>query len=208
MAVDTLDNVHVLTDFNNGTKVVAKVFNYDSAGTLVGSRTVFVPNGSIAFADDMAIDNNGDSYMTVRDTAPGKGAFLRKLTNSGSTIWTRRLEPTTTNSVTPRAVAVDSDNNVYVAGSINNAAYPGFTNAGGSDIVTLKYSTTGRRLWIQQIGANSLDEATGVAVSDAVYVTGYSISNPNLVGEPSHGGFDAYLMHIEKNLGIIMGIDQ
>ena len=79
---------------------------------------------------------------------------------------------------------------------------------GGDDIFVLKYSPAGARRWAFQLGGAENDVAQGIAVSDAVYVTGYSDSSPNLLGDAGYGSLDAFLMKLSKSTGALLGIDQ
>jgi Beta-propeller repeat len=169
---------------------------------------VFDPSGSTEVFD-LVVDGSDNLYISVFDGVLVRGGAVRKLTNTGATIWTQRVEPVATSiSAKPRALAVDKDNNVYVTGE-TSAAYPGFSNKGFSDIFVLKLSAaTGLRLWTQQLGGNSTDVGFGVAVSDAVYVAGKSSSSRNLVGDPGYGGDDAYLAQLDSATGTLLGIDQ
>jgi hypothetical protein len=145
----------------------------------------------------------------VFDNSRNRGAFVRKVTNAGAILWTRRIEPTATGADSvPQALALDSQGNVTVTG-FTFGAYPGFTNAGGFDIFVLQLNgATGARVWTRQIGGNATDSGNGIAVSDSVYVAGSSLSNPNLLGDSAYGSFDAFLAQFNRVGGAILGIDQ
>jgi hypothetical protein len=69
-------------------------------------------------------------------------------------------------------VAVDTFGNVYVVGTTNSFG------AGGSDVVLLKYDSSGNLLFQKTWGGTQNDYGTGVAVNGAgyVYLTGYTYS--------------------------------
>jgi hypothetical protein len=208
LGIDSTGNILALTRYNTGGKVVAKLFRYNSGGTLLDSPTVFDPSGNLEIFD-LVVDGGNNLYISVFDAVLVRGGAVRKLTNTGATLWTQRIEPVATSiSARPRALALDRDNNVYVTGE-TTAAYPGFSNKGSSDIFVLKLSAaTGLRLWTRQLGGNGNDFGFGVGISDAVYVAGKSSSNPNLVGDPGYGGDDAFLALLETATGTVLGIDQ
>jgi hypothetical protein len=92
-------------------------------------------------------------------------------------------------------------------------AFPGFTNAGSNDIVVFKYNNANVRVWAKQLGQGNYgsvfqDIGNAIAVSDAVYVTGYTYGN--LLGDPKYGinDADAFLAQIDKTTGAVLGIDQ
>jgi Beta-propeller repeat len=126
-----------------------------------------------------------------------------------------RLEPTTTsNNTYPYYMTHDSAGNIYICGQ-TAGSFKGFTNAGGFDIVVFKYDNVGNRVWLTQLGldnygSSDYEYAYGIAVSDAVYVTGFT--GGNLLGQPKYGSdpndADAYLAQLDINTGIILGVDQ
>lgn len=207
ISVDSFGTIYVLTQYLNGLKQVAGLISYSSAGIFQALKPIYTPIDTV-IPNDLIIDSHDNLYLSVTDTAAGKGAYLRKLTNTGLTLWSRHLEPSSLNSFSPSSLAIDSSDNVYVAGEVNLSNYQGFKNAGYRDIAVLKYETTGKRAWVRQIGANMNDFVNGIAVSDAVYVTGYSYSDPNLAGNVPYGTPDPYLLQLDKVSGALKAIDQ
>lgn len=203
LGVDSAGNILALTSYITGSKDVAKLFRYNSSGTLLNSPTVYDPAGSLSVFDLM-VDNSDNLTISVLDGGRG---MIRQLSNTGANLRTLQIEPTPTSQSLPRALAFDKDNNIYVAGD-TNAAYQGFFNKGGLDVFVLKFSPTGAFVWVRQFGGNSTDLGLGIAVSDAVYVAGSSRSNPNMVGDTAYGDIDAYLAQLELATGNLMGIDQ
>jgi len=84
-------------------------------------------------------------------------------------------------------IAVDSDGNVYVTGTIQVFDIP--NQYIRTDIATVKYSTTGQHMWDASYHSGDIndDRPTGITVDEAgnVYVTGYS--TPPLAG--NYGDF-------------------
>lgn len=214
LVVDSTGNIYVLTRFYKGSVSAARIFKYDnSAGTLIASPNVF-SNSAVKTVLNygLVVDSSDNLYFSfaLYDflAAAYRGSYLYKLTPSLVRVWNRRIDPSATGSFSiPLALALDSSGNVFVGGS-TLGAYSDFTNAGKTDIFALKYSPLGTRLWTRQVGAVGNDFAQGVAVSDAVYVAGYSNSNPNLLGDPGYGGDDAFLAQLDPATGSILGIDQ
>ena len=205
LVIDSTGNLYVLTRYLVANRFVANLLKYDSSGNFISETIVFNPLGPFNY--DLIVDSSDNFYLVARIEATDRGAYLRKLTKEGVTLWTKRLEPTLTSVTNPTALALDSNQNVYVGG-YTNAAFSGFSNAGAEDVFVLKYSPTGTRLWAMQKGGSSEDYAYSIAVSNAVYLTGHSVSNPNLSGSPASGSEDAFLIEIDKGSGSILSIDQ
>jgi hypothetical protein len=208
LAVDSTGNIFVLTNYLSGTRYYARLFKYNSAGTLVASPNVF-GRLTLVISTDLVVDSNDNLYLSFIDSGTNRGGYIRKVNNAGTLIWLQRIEPASTGAVsTPTSLALDTSNNVYVTGE-TGGAYPTYTLAGFNDIFVLKLAAaTGARLWTRQFGGNDLEFSRGIAVSDAVYVAGYSNSNPNLLGDTSYGLSDAFLAQLDPATGVVLGIDQ
>ena len=209
LAVDSTGDIFVLTRYVESPNVYAKIYRFNSAGGYI-MDVIF--SGYQIIPYDLVIDtNNNLTYSGYNDEANSNGGgFVNRVNNAlTQSLWSKSIEPATTGRVSrPRALTLDSKNNVYVTG-VTHGAYSGFTNAGDEDIFVLKLaSATGNRIWTRQFGGNDSDVGSGIAVSDAVYVAGYSISNPNLLGDPGYGSFDAFLAQLSPGTGAILGIDQ
>lgn len=140
-------------------------------------RQVGTPGTEVLTA--MAIDSTGALYVGGQTTGsiggqPNAGQFdgyLLKYKASGTLQWARTLATASSEVVT--AVAVDSDDNVYVAG-YTYGTFPGSTSAGSADGFVAKYGPTGTLAWLQQIGSSEIDQFTAIAVdpSGGVVVIG------------------------------------
>ena len=212
LGIDSTGNLFVLTQYLESPNFWGKIYIFNSAG---GYITDVVVSGNQITPYDLVIDSNNNVTFSVynnENNSNGGGFVIRMNNTLTSYLWIKSIEPTATGRVSsPRALTLDSKNNVYVTGS-TLGAFSGFTNAGVEDIFVLKLaSATGNRLWTRQFGGNDRDIGNGIAVSDAVYVAGYSFSNPNLLGDPgygSSGNADAFLAQLSFGTGAILGIDQ
>ncbi|MCC6154931.1 MAG: SBBP repeat-containing protein [Candidatus Hydrogenedentes bacterium] len=160
-------------------------------------------DGDLAWAHQFAGDNNTDGrsiavdssrnvisagvFLCTTDFDPGAGTqeltastpsgYISKLDKTGAFVWVKQLDGT----VSEARVAVDSDNNIYVAGNFAGATDfdPGageveLTPVGLSDVFVCKFDSDGGLVWAKQFGGNANDFMHGLAV-DAdgnVYTTG------------------------------------
>lgn len=215
LAIDSTGAVVVLAewfDSTGGTLQNVRVFKYTNTLTDVWNKS-FQQTTNNESAFDIATLGT-DIYLTARilSNTSGHGARYGKLDSAGTLITVKRLEPTPTcNCTAPNSITLDSTGNIYIAGDTLGGAFPGFTNAGVSDIVVFKYSPTHVRSWVRQFGQGTFgttfsDFATAIAVSDAVYITGRT--SGNLLGDPPYGLSDAYLAQLDLATGAVLGIDQ
>ncbi len=217
MAVDSLNKLTVLTDWDNSGNSKGRdirLFKYNSNLSLLWEKAYSTVNPDLAH--DIIADSNNNIYFTLRITVANKGAHFVKKNSAGATLYSRRLEHSATSFDTfPVSITNDSNNNIYIAG-YTDGSFSGFTNAGGFDNVVFKYSSAGTKRWITQFGSGnygsaSTDRALDIAVNDSVYITGYTFGNL-LTGAatPAGGGTaaDAYVAQLRRDNGTIVGVDQ
>jgi hypothetical protein len=152
------------------------------------------------FANSVAIDPEGSSIVTgffynqcdfgvTNFSAAHPGypeTFVAKYDKTGNLLWARSSGFFYAD--TPRAVAVDSHGNSFVVGNFSNGGSFGSTNlssvSGSDDIFIAKFTADGRQLWVLQIGGNSTDYATAVAVDSGgnFYVSGYFFATVDFGG--------------------------
>ncbi|MCP3104634.1 SBBP repeat-containing protein [Myxococcus sp. K15C18031901] len=127
-----------------------------------------------------AVAVSGSSVYVVGHTANALGAqpyagsqdiFLAKYDSAGNAQWVQLLGTPERDRAT--AVATDAQGNVYVVGH-TFGGFDFYVNAGGLDSFVAKYDAQGNRLWLRQFGTQMDDFATGVAVTDKVFVAGYT----------------------------------
>jgi len=129
-------------------------------------------------ANAVAVDSNNDVIVTGgSETGPDTYLYdfvTIKYSGAGVPLWTNRYDGPGNGDDYPRAIALDSSNNVIVAGYS--------TGSGSSrDYLTIQYSSAGVPLWTNRYNGpgNGLDEVYAVAVdgSNNVVVTGYSVGS-------------------------------
>ncbi len=213
IAVDSAGNAYVTgyTDgqLPGGERAVgfadAFVVKYSTTGSRLWVHQFGAAN-SATVGNAIAVDGSGDAFVTgsTNGRLPGQpesnagayDAFIAKYSAGGTRIWVHRLGGPYSDY--GNGIALDNADNAYVAGT-TEGMIPGQpkANAGdGSDLFAAKYSTTGTRLWTQQVGVRGDDTGAGIAVDSAgnAYVTGDT--QGRLPGSPqtNPGGAEAFVV--------------
>ncbi len=123
-------------------------------------------------AHDLKIDAQGNVYVTGQSLNQSGNDYdmaTIKYDNSGAQLWASRYATAGNNNDVAVSMAVDNSGNVFVAG------YSDAPN--GTDIIIVKYNSTGVQQWAQRVNgpANNEDKGTSVAVDGLgnAYVTGF-----------------------------------
>ena len=118
----------------------------------------------------LTIDDNNNIYITGKIYNTSKDAFdilITKYTNSGVQLWNE----TWGGNFDDIGYSIDSDssNNLYIVGESNS-----FGN-GSSDIILLKYSSSGDLLWNRTSGGAQYDTGYGLITdhNNNIYTVGY-----------------------------------
>jgi len=131
------------------------------------------PANGNEYANAMALDNDGNVYVTGSSTGSGtSGDYTTvKYDPSGNQLWVARYDGPANGGDTAYAIALDTAGNVYVTGD-SIGTYSGL------DYATVKYDPSGNQLWVARYDgpASSTDAAYAMALDNTgnVYVTGYS----------------------------------
>jgi outer membrane protein assembly factor BamB len=129
------------------------------------------PGNRYDLATAIAVDSSGNVYVTGSSEGSGTSSDYAtiKYSSTGKQLWVKRYNGPGNGGDVATAIAVDSSANVYVTG--NSVATLG-------NYATIKYSSTGKELWVRRYNGptNGSDTADAIAVDSAgnVYVTGYS----------------------------------
>jgi hypothetical protein len=178
IALDTNGNVFVTgTSGGSGTLADYATIKYSNAGVPLWTNRFNGPTNSDDNANAIAIDGNGNVFVTGYQSTASSGANFDyatiKYSNAGAPLWTNRYGGLVTGTDVANAVAVDTNGNVFVTGYSGN----GFS----TDYATIKYSGAGVPLWTNRYNgpSNNIDQAAAIAVSTSgkVFVTGVSLSS-------------------------------
>jgi len=144
----------------------AVALKYNSAGTLIWSRTFSTPGAPIETPETLAIDSSGDIIL-----AGSSGSFtfadllVLKYSPAGDLRWSRRFHgPSTTGADSAYGLAIDDARNIYIAGQTFGPDYNLAT--------TIAYDPDGQIRWLDRHdpgGPAAADHLT-LDASGAVYV--------------------------------------
>ena len=198
--------VYVTGVSGTGAEAKGQVLRLDDSGagepTISFSRRIEADKGAVA-AKASALDSQGNLY--VLGTTQGdlgneslKGTqdvYLIKYDSTGQVQWTHLLGAS--GSADGMALAVDANNNVVVAGSVQGEL---LTEAlgGGSDSFVSKFNGAGEELFTRQIAPIKDDAATSLVVGadGAIYVGGWT--KGALGGSTAGGGTDGYVTKLDS----------
>jgi uncharacterized delta-60 repeat protein len=149
---------------------------YDTNGAQLWLARYDGNEGGHDFPADIAVDRDGNAYVTGRSWGGASGVDVAtvKYDPNGTELWAARFNSPDNLEDSGRAIALDTNGNVYVAGSVIDAPF-------NQDFLTIRYGTTGTQLWMAQYdgAANGTDEAVDIALDGQghVYIAGTSATN-------------------------------
>jgi len=180
MAIDSNDNIYVAgrsTGSDTNYDYVTVKYPPDS------NQPVWVaryngPGNYIDLAYAIAIDSNDNIYVTGYSSGSGTSydyTTVKYSADSNLPVWVARYNGPGDGSDVAYAVALDSNDNIYVTGRSHGSG----TNY---DYATVKYSPDGNLpVWVARYNGphNSGDDAYAIAIdsNDNIYVTGRSIGS-------------------------------
>ncbi|MFH1957305.1 MAG: right-handed parallel beta-helix repeat-containing protein, partial [bacterium] len=188
VAIDSNGNVIVTGESSNGADSDYFTVKYNAIlDTLISSVTHAGPSSMDDSAQGVAVNSTDDIIVTgwIWDGAD-RDIFTIKYDNALSVLSSATYGNAINNDAA-RAVAVDGQNNVIVAGYQLNGSY--------NDYVTLKYSADLSTIFSSATYDSSYDDSVkgvAVGVSSAVYVTGY-VSNSGTTGDTDFATMRYYL---------------
>jgi PKD repeat protein len=192
------------------------VTKLSSAGNSLIYST-YLGGGSKDIGNDVAVDANGNAYVTGVTTSinfptlnpyqTGGGVFVTKLSSSGSSL----IYSTCLNGGSGLGIAVDGSSNAYVTGFTQSSNFPTqnpyqATLQGSGDAFVTKLSSSGDSLvYSTYLGGSSFERGLGITVDGGgnAYVTGIT-SSPNFPtqnpfqGTPS-GGYDVFVTKLSSS---------
>lgn len=172
IALDNSGNTYVVGTSFNGTQFNVVTIKYDSDGNEVWNETHDGPASGLDEAVGIVLDGNNDVIIAGQHQVGGTDfdVFAKKLDGAtGATEWTYTY-PGTGNFDIVRSISVDGNNNIILAGGLEN----GGTN---TSFITLSIDPSGGLNWANTYAnstARDFASAVTVDASNNVYVTGES----------------------------------
>ncbi len=185
VTADGNGNVYVTGWSNGGPGLDYATIKYNKNGQQLWAARYDGPQSSEDVATAIAVDINGNVYVTGRSFGSGPLGTICdfatiKYGPKGNQLWVARFSGTG-NYAQAMALSVDGNGNVYVTGSAGYSDASGITN---NDYATVKYDTNGNQLWAAQYNGpgngEDIAQALSVDSSGNVIVTGFSVGSTAL----------------------------
>jgi len=194
IAVDHGNNVYVAN-----TSVFTEVFlrKFGPDGTSLWVRQIAPAGVPYVTPKEVVVDSAGSVYVAGSIWglfhSPDRydsDILLQKYDADGNQVWSRQSGRSSADEA--EGVAVDADDNVYIAGYVMN---PGWWR----DAFVKKYDSSGNELWMNSFSSygNTDDVAKAVTagVQGVIYLAGYTYYG-NFPGQTSSGGYDGFIAQV------------
>jgi len=163
MKLDANGNIYLAGRAINSDEIpFLAVAKYDNNGNRIWMAVYNWQGSYFDTANDLAIDNSGNVYITGRSYGIGTGYDFAtiKYDSSGNQVWAQRYSSAGNSSDGAYSIGIDSEGNIYVVGtySINGCAL-------------IKYDANGNQLWAKN-DCPSKGNALAIDNSNNIYVVG------------------------------------
>jgi len=143
------------------------IIKYDTDGNQLWNQTWGGSKKEVAYG--LIIDNYNDIYVTGSTNSFGESdldAFLLKYNSSAYLIWNETWGGL--NDDESFSITCDINNNIYITGSTKS-----YSINNNSDLMIVKYNTSGHQIWNQIWGGNNDDYGQGIFFkNNKCYITG------------------------------------
>ena len=163
---------------------------------------------SIAVDADDSVYLAGYTYGTLpgQTSQGGADGFIAKVNSSGGLVWLKQIGTTEFDQAT--GIALAPDGSLFVAG-LTEGVFPGYANAGASDVFVGHYKANGEKDWVVQFGSDADERAYNVLNQIGVAITVDGAGNPYVAGSTlgafagstSQGNADAFVARLSPTNG-------
>lgn len=147
---DSQENIYVTGTTNFSSVITAK---YDKNGNILWSQIYNSPDNSYAGAVAIALDSNGNAYVTgysSTETGEDPNYFVTiKYDTDGNELWVKRKS--VTYSAMPKAISADASGNVYISGDDGDSG----------NVLIIKYDANGNAMWSRRYNPRKDGEYVG-----------------------------------------------
>jgi uncharacterized delta-60 repeat protein len=190
LKVDSFGNVYITGRSEGiGSGFDYATIKYNAAGVQQWVSRYNGPGNGFDAAQALAINGEGNVYITGRSTGSGTGEDYAtiKYNSTGVQQWVARYDGGGNGFDFARDIVLDKSGNIYVTGSITRGSiivdeekFP------LTDFGTIKYNSNGDQLWVATYDGGGDDGAVAVGLDalENVYVTGSISNSPPGLEEP------------------------
>ena len=210
IAIDSSNNIYVtgytaggLDSNSSSGGDDAFLVKFDSLGSKQWTRQLGTSSNDNGML--VTVDSSDNIYVSGYTLGALEGSnqgssdvFLSKYNTSGNLQWTRQLGSDQADY--PWSIAIDSSDNIYIAGW-TEGDFDGhtFVVGGSHDYFVVKYNTSGAKQWSKLFGDNSEDKANGITTDSSgnIYITGNT--RGSLGGFSNQGQTDYFLQKLDSS---------
>jgi hypothetical protein len=199
MAVDSAGNVFVTgKSWGDGTDYDYSTVKYNSAGVFQWEARYNGPGNYIDEPTGIAVDKSGNVFVTGNSYGGSSDYDFAtiKYNSNGVQQWVDRYNGILDSTDKVNSIVIDNSGNIYVSGHSFK-----FSTIYKNEIITIKYNSSGNRLWIKSY--NYLPNSSDIALAIKLDVLGNVY-----VGErssPGTGGFSDQIIKY-NSLGILQWV--
>ena len=205
-ATDSVSNFYIAGNKSGGGLFSTSdltLTKYRADGNEIWTRTYGTPSND--YASSVATDGSGNIYLTGKTYGAFDGhvntgeydVFVSKFDAQGSRLWTQQFG--TPGDDISRAIATDSDGNIYLTGVMvqTDPGQNGDENP-GDDAFISKLSSDGTVLWTHPFGTSAGDGGHSITTDadNNAYIVGRTLGAFD--GHANNGDFDIFISKFTK----------
>ena len=166
-------------DYDNGVPFLTK---FDTNGSILWEKFFEHPDSNKLYktCETVTVDKTTDNvYVTINPEDVSKSSILVKLNSSGDILWQKEIDDIGYESAS--SIGIGTTGSVYVVGETNSQGQ------GNTDILVVKFDSSGTDVWQKTVGIASTDSGNGIAIdyNDNLYIVG--------------GNNDAYIIKLNSS---------